>query len=149
MEGVVIIDMALHAELFQVEWYRDYVSGRSHVSGVVGARRVLEFVEPKSESPMETRLRMLLLRGGLPKPQAQIPLYDGAGVFVGRPDLYYPEASVGIEYDWENHRDRLISDNRRQNHLQQIGVRLLRYTAPDLSERPLQIVAEVRAALRR
>ena len=117
------------------------------VAGVVGARRVLEQAEPRSESPMETRLRMLLVANGLPRPAAQVSLYDTVGRFAGRPDLYYREACLGIEYDGGNHRDRLTDDNRRQNRLHEIGVSLLRYSAPDLIERPAAIVAEVRAAL--
>lgn len=149
VEAVVIVDMALHAGLFDPAAWHSYVTAHRRRKGVVGARRTLEHVEPKAESPMESRLRMLLVGAGLPRPQAQVPLYDARGSFVGRPDLYYPDAHLGIEYDGENHRDRLISDNRRQNRLHQIGVTLLRYTGADLSERPHAIVGEVRAALTR
>lgn len=147
--AVVAIDMALHAGLVQQAAFAAYVAAHRGVAGVVGARRVLELVEPKAESPMETQLRLLLVRRGLPRPQAQVELFDEAGVFAGRLDLYYPEARLGIEYDGENHRERLISDDRRQNRLQAIGVQLLRYTASDLRERPDTIVREVRRALSR
>jgi hypothetical protein len=146
-EAVVAIDAALQAQLLTHEQLRRYVFGHDHVKGVVNARRVLGFLEPKSESPMESRLRMLLVLAGLPRPEAQVSLYDSQGRFVARPDLYYPEARLGLEYDGENHRDRLTADNRRQNRLHQIGVSLLRYTAPDLRERPAAIVAEVRDAV--
>lgn len=96
---------------------------------------------------METRLRLLLVQNELPRPQAQVPIYGQRHVFPGRPDLYYEQARLGIEYDGEYHRDRLISDNQRQNRLLEVGVRLLRYTSVDLFTRPMAIVAEVRAAL--
>jgi very-short-patch-repair endonuclease len=147
VEAVVAIDMALHAGLVDLDDFRRYVGERDGVAGVVGARRVIDLAEPKAESPMETRLRLLLLRAGLPRPQAQVGLHDARGSFVGRPDLYHPEARLGLEYDGENHRDRLISDNRRQNRLQAIGVLLLRYTGADVREQPTQIVTEVRRAL--
>lgn len=147
-EAVVAIDAALQAQLLTHEQLRRYVFAHDHVKGVVNARRVLGFLEPKSESPMESRLRMLLVLAGLPRPEAQVSLCDSQGRFVARPDLYYPEARLGLEYDGENHRDRLTADNRRQNRLHQIGVSLLRYTAPDLRERPAAIVAEVRDAVR-
>lgn len=149
VDALVALDMALHAGLVDLQAFQRYVAMRQGVAGVVGARRALELAEPKAESPMETRLRLLLVRAGLPRPQAQVELRDARGLFVGRPDLYYPEARLGLEYDGENHRERLISDNRRQNGLQEIGVLLLRYTGPDLRERPAQIVAEVRRALAR
>lgn len=149
VEGVIAIDMALHTRLIDLDSFRRYVGERPGVQGVVGARRVIELAEPKAESPMETRLRLLLLREGLPRPLAQVELRDARGSFVGRPDLYYPEARLGLEYDGENHRDRLTSDNRRQNGLHAIGVELLRYTGADLRERPTQVASEVRQALAR
>lgn len=146
-EAVVAVDAALHAELLTLEELRRYVRAQDGVKGVVSARRVLEYVEPKSESPMESRLRMLLVLAGLPRPEAQVSLHDTRRRFVARADLYYPDARLAVEYDGDNHRDRLTSDNRRQNRLHQIGVSLLRYTAPDLRERPAAIVAEVRDAV--
>jgi len=148
-EGVVAIDMALHQRLIELDLFRAYIDERSGVAGVVGARRVVELAEPKAESPMETRLRLLLMQHGLPRPEAQVELHDAGGRFVGRPDLFCREARLGIEYDGENHRDRLVSDNRRQNALQALGISLLRYTGADLRERPEAVVAEVRHALAR
>lgn len=149
VEAVVAIDMALHQGLIELCFFRDYIEERSGVAGVVGARRVVDLAEPKAESPMETRLRLLLVRSGLPRPEAQVELHDSRGRFVGRPDLFYREARLGLEYDGENHRDRLVSDNRRQNALQALGVRLLRYTGADLRERPGAVASEVRQALAR
>ena len=96
---------------------------------------------------METRLRLLLEMSGLPRPRAQVDLRAATCQFVARVDLFYPEPGLAIEYDGENHRDRLVDDNRRQNRLLQIGVRLLRYTGADLRTRSTAVVAEVRAAL--
>lgn len=149
VEAVVLVDMALHSGLIGPAQFKSYVGKRRGVAGVESARRVLGLAEPKSESPMETRLRLLLLRAGLPRPSAQVEIRDGRGFFAGRPDLYYPDAKLGIEYDGENHRSRLIADNRRQNRLHGLGIMLLRYTGADLRERPSAIVSEVREALTR
>ncbi|MBO0686900.1 MAG: DUF559 domain-containing protein, partial [Candidatus Dormibacteraeota bacterium] len=110
-------------------------------------RRVLVLAEPAAESPMETRLRLVLVLAGLPRPVAQVSLRDDTGEFLARPDLYYPQARLAIEYDGGTHRGSLTADNRRQNRLQRSGVRLLRYTAPDVYGRQDAIVAEVRALL--
>jgi len=110
------------------------------------ASPLARLAEP-AESPMETRLRWLLLQAGLPRPQVQTDLHDGAGRFVGRADLYYPSARLVIEYDGGNHRERLVEDNRRQNALVNAGFRLLRFTAADLYERPDAVEAQVRGAL--
>ena len=94
---------------------------------------------------METRLRWTLLQSGLPKPEVQTRLHDASGRFVGRADLYYPKSRLVIEYDGQNHRDRLPKDNRRQNAIINAGFRVLRFTSAD---KPDAITALVRAALR-
>lgn len=147
VEAVVVLDLALHANLVQEDALRGYITSHRGVQGVVGARRAIELVDGRSESPMETRLRLLLVRNGLPRPEAQVSIHDARGAFLGRLDLYYAEANLGIEYDGENHRDRLASDDQRQNRLLGAGIHLLRYTAIDLSSRPNAVVAEVRSAL--
>jgi very-short-patch-repair endonuclease len=104
-------------------------------------------VEPASESPMESRERMLLVLAGLPRPQAQVPVHDTLGRFVGRPDLYYPERRLGLEYDGGTHRETLAEDNRRQNLLLDAGVKLLRFTARDVLGTPDMVVRLVGRAL--
>ncbi len=66
-----------------------------------------------AESPMETRLRWLLIQRGLPRPEVQVDLRDEEDRFLARADLYYPSARLIVEYDGSNHRDRLVEDNRR------------------------------------
>jgi very-short-patch-repair endonuclease len=98
---------------------------------------------------MESRLRMTIVLGGLPRPEAQVDLSDGQGRFIGRVDLYYPAARVAIEYDGGTHRDSLVPDNRRQNRLLNAGYQLLRFTAADVYNAPESLVAQLPASLRR
>ena len=111
-------------------------------------QRLAEFAAP-AESPMETRLRWLLLRSRLPKPEVQVDLRDPDGAFVGRADLFYPQSKLVLEYDGGNHRERLIDDNRRQNLLVNAGYQVLRFTSADMANRPEQVVDQVRQALAR
>jgi Protein of unknown function (DUF559) len=108
--------------------------------------RSLGLLAEPAESRMETRLRWLLLKAGLPRPEVQKGLHDSQGRFVGRADLYYPEARLVIEYDGANHRDRLVEDDRRQNLLLNAGYTMLRFTASDIYNRPDTVVAQVSAA---
>jgi very-short-patch-repair endonuclease len=108
---------------------------------------VLELTEPKTESPMETRLRIVLILAGLPRPEAQVPICDDEGLLLGRPDLLYRAERIAIEFDGDNHRDRLVDDNRRQNRLIGAGFRLLRFTASDVYKSPESVVAQVRHSL--
>jgi len=85
---------------------------------------------------MESRLRLVLVLGGLPRPKAQVSIHDRWGRFVGRPDLYYEQHRLGIEYDGGAHRNALAEDNRRQNKLLNAGFRLLRFTGADVLGNP-------------
>jgi hypothetical protein len=96
---------------------------------------------------METRLRLLLVRAGLPHPRSQVSLRDDFGFFLGRPDLNYPDARLAIEYDGAMHRESLAADNRRQNRLIDAGYRILRFTAGDVLGAPAAVVSMVRRAL--
>src|SRR5207244_2095470 len=73
----------------QMRKYADSVNGRAGASRL----RQLAQVAAPAESPMETRRRWLLIKAGLPLPEVQVDLYDDAGQFVGRADLFYPAAS--------------------------------------------------------
>ena len=146
-EAVVIADMALHAKLVHPEALHKAIQSYEGVWGVKRLRRVALYVEPASESPMETRLRMLLVLAGLPRPHAQVPIHDRSGRFLGRPDLYYPDVRLALEYDGGTHRSTLVEDNRRQNRLIDAGIRLLRFNAADIYSSTESVIAIVQGRL--
>jgi hypothetical protein len=148
IEAIVTADMALHARLVGLTELRQFAASRARTRGIRQFRRVLDLAEPATESPMETRMRMLLVLNGLPRPQVQITLRDDHGRFLGRPDLYYPTHRLALEYDGGTHRASLVEDNRRQNLLVNAGFRLLRFTIADIRGTPATVVEQVRAALR-
>jgi very-short-patch-repair endonuclease len=135
VEVLVAIDMAVHKGLLDAT-----------ALGTRKLRSIAALAAP-AESPMETRLRWLLIQRGLPRPEVQVNLRDNKNRFVGRVDLYYPSARLVIEYDGGNHRDRLVEDDRRQNLLVNAGFRLLRFTATDIHNGPDVVEAQVRSAL--
>jgi len=143
-EGVVAADLFLRARLVSIAELSAYVAEHAKAKGIARLRRVVELAEPKSESPMETRLRMLIIFAGLPRPEVQVSIHDAKGRFVGRPDLLYRTQCLAIEYDGGNHRDRLVDDNRRQNGLVGAGFRLLRFTAADVYGTPDLVAMQVR-----
>ena len=147
VEAVVIAALALHARLIKRSDLSKWVDQRAGRKGVGAMRQVLEFAEAGAESPMETRLRMLLVLNGLPRPEVQVTIRDEAGSVIGRPDLYYREHRLGLEYDGETHRASLVEDNRRQNRLLLADVRLLRFTASDVLRRANSVVIQVQDAL--
>jgi very-short-patch-repair endonuclease len=144
IEALIALDMAIRARLTTAAALGQYAT-----SPRAGARRLrlLARVAAPAESPMETRLRWLLIQAGLPRPEVQTNLHDAEGRFVGRADLYYPASRLVLEYDGGNHRDRLVEDDRRQNLVVNAGFRLLRFTAADIYSRPAIVQAQVRGAL--
>lgn len=146
-DAVAVVDVALHLRLVLLDDVQGRLDRLVGSRGIRQARRVVELAEPRSESPMESRLRVILVGGRLPRPEAQVTLRDGHR-FLGRADLHYPQARLCIEYDGGTHRDTLEADDLRQNRLVSAGYRLLRYTASDVYRHPERIVAQVRTLLK-
>ena len=147
VEAVAALDMALHKRLLKSAALHSWACAHPRYPGIARLRRAIELADPATESVMETRLRLLLVMARLPRPLAQVRLYDEGGDFLGRPDFYYPLHRLAIEYDGAQHRETLIGDNRRQNRLVDASYRLLRFTAADVLSAPDSVVALVRRAL--
>lgn len=71
--------------------------------GIRRLRSALELSDGGAESPQETRLRLILIRGCLPRPATQIPVVNERGRVVRRIDMGWPQWKVGVEYDGEQH----------------------------------------------
>ena len=147
-EGVVVADALAHAGLVSVDELASYFASKKRLRNLRIGERLLALVEPKSESPMESRLRLLLLDGGLPRPEAQWNVYTSTGAFVGRLDLAYPELRVAVEYDGAFHWEQRRQDDRRRAALRALGWVIHVYSSEDVYQRPLAIIAEVRRSLR-
>lgn len=68
--------------------------------------------DPRAESPMETRLR--LVRAGLPRPDVQYRVVNEYGIVLVRVDLAYPSARLTIEYDGSEHYTRRRGERDHQ-----------------------------------
>lgn len=136
VEAVVAIDAMLHARLLTREDLALSAKRRTGWPGIPQLRKVLKVCDAGAESPQESRLRLILVGGGLPWPVTQHEVHDGKR-FVARLDLAYPEQKVGIEYDGDHHRSRAVfrNDVRRLNDLRACGWTVLRFTAADLYDR--------------
>jgi hypothetical protein len=133
VDAVVIIDAALHRRLVSVE----------QLSAISKLKRAVTLADPATESPMETRRRLLLVLAGLPRPLVNVPLRDA----LARADLCYPDQRLVIEYDGATHRDIVGADDRRQNRLINAGYRVIRFTASDVLGDPASVVAVVGRAV--
>lgn len=107
---------------------------------------VLALVDPRAESPMESRARVALVLAGMP-PEVQYPVELRGRRY--RLDLAFPEQRIAVEYDGADHRTqrRARLDLAREAALTAAGWRILRFDAYEVLFRPDRIVAAVRAAL--
>lgn len=102
--------------------------------GIRRARTTLHLVDPGAESPQETRLRLVFLRAGFPRPETQIKLYDEYGRIVARLDMGWRDVKVGADYEGEHHRtSRSVFnyDIRRHDVVTELGWNDVRYTIED------------------
>ncbi|TDO18891.1 uncharacterized protein DUF559 [Mycobacterium sp. BK086] len=114
-------------------------------------RRVLEIADGGAESPQETRLRLLLVRAGLPRPATQIPIRNAAGRVVRRIDLGWPQWKVGVEYDGAQHWTdpaQHAGDIDRLEFFADLGWRMVRVSANHLRYQPDGVVHRAVGALR-
>lgn len=147
-DAVVAIDESLHRKMISAPQLDLAVRALTRAKGVARLRRALELSNSAAESPMETRLRLLMVLSGLPCPAVQMEITVD-GHFIARPDLLYVEERLVIEFDGGTHRERMVDDNRRQNRLVSVGYTVLRFTSADIYRRPDAVVAEIRSQLRR
>lgn len=130
---------------------RPLITAHRGARGMKQLRRVLPLVDAGAESPQETRTRLVLIRGGLPRPQTQIVVRNMWGAVLARIDMGWEQWLVGVEYDgpqhWTDPRIR-ANDIERTAELERRGWRLVRVSADLLRHRPDVIVDRARHALR-
>ncbi|WFE26898.1 DUF559 domain-containing protein [Solwaraspora sp. WMMD791] len=152
-DALSALDTVLRRRLVTRAHLAAYIDTRHGLRGLQQVRDLLALAEPLSESPMESRLRLLLHDAGLPKPTLQYEVRDaslsGKGRFIARVDLAYPQWRIAIEYEGDHHRERATfrKDVYRFNALREAGWLALRFTADDVLRRKEQVVQKVRAAI--
>jgi hypothetical protein len=121
------------------------------VRGIRALRLALGEVRPLTDSPMETRMRLVLVRAGLPEPVIRNTIYDAAGDFVGTPDLAYVNEKIAIEYEGDQHRtDPVIfaDDIERRERMQEADWYVIRVISKHVLQQPQWLVDRVRRQLR-
>ena len=114
------------------------------------ALRAARYVREEVDSPMETRLRMLLVLAGLPEPEVNHKIRDEHGRVIRRLDLSYPWLQLIIEYDGRQHVERKNqwhSDLDRREEFDEDGWRILVVTAKGIYRRPDRTLERVRRNL--
>ncbi|WP_328363453.1 type IV toxin-antitoxin system AbiEi family antitoxin [Mycobacterium sp. NBC_00419] len=115
------------------------------VRGVRQLRDLLPLVDAGAESPKESWLRLLLIDGGLPIPETQIPVLDG-GIPVAYLDMGYRGIGLAFEYDGDQHRSdrrQYVKDLRRLPMVERRGWEVIRVIAED---RPAEVLLRAKEA---
>ncbi|KIU17769.1 endonuclease domain-containing protein [Mycolicibacterium llatzerense] len=148
--AVIRIDALLNASGAAVT---DVAAIAERYAGARGIRRLrdaLTVADAGAESPQETRLRLLLMQSGLPRPVTQIPVADQWGRVRRRIDMGYPQWMVGVEYDglqhWTDARQH-EADIERLEFLAAQGWTIIRVSRNQLRFRQTEVVARARKAL--
>lgn len=121
---------------------------------------VLRFLDARSGSVGESRLRFLFWLMGLPYPELQFPVFDDDGRLIGYTDFAWPAYGVYGEFDGRVKYGRLLrpgqeagdvvfAEKRREDDIRRAtsGV-MVRWTWPDLHPESAPS-RQVRALLRR
>jgi very-short-patch-repair endonuclease len=145
VEAVVAVDALSGRHAFEPSAVVDLNRRRLGSRGSAQLREVVRLANPLAESPMETRIRLIVVLDGLPVPVLQHPV----GPFFL--DLAYPAIRLAIEYDGKEHRvqQRAMRDLDRQAYLSDAGWKVLRFTAAQVMVRPWEVAARVREELAR
>jgi hypothetical protein len=141
---------AMCRRLVRLPEVAQYATERAGWPGVAKLRVLLRLVDTRAESPMETRLRLLLYDSGAPTPVPQYEVRDEDGRFLARVDLAYPQWRIALEYEGDHHRERATfrRDIARVNALRHAGWLVLRFTADDVLRHPDRVVDHVLAVIR-
>ena len=107
------------------------------------ARTACSLADGRAESPQETRIRLILLRSGLPAPIAQFEV-PRVGRRPLRLDFAWPGHRIALEYDglWHGEPGQLSKDRRRLNELGDAGWRVVFATAVDV-HRPAEPISRL------
>jgi very-short-patch-repair endonuclease len=110
------------------------------------ALRAAKYVREGVDSPMETRLRMLIVLAGLPEPLVNFKVYDGQGNVRRRFDLSYPGLRVIVEYDGRQHAEdsgQYDSDIFRREELDDGEWRIVVVTAKGIYQNPEETLRRI------
>ncbi|WGY02545.1 DUF559 domain-containing protein [Nocardioides sp. QY071] len=114
------------------------------------ARAAASFVRDGVDSPMETRLRLLIVLAGLPEPEVNVVRRWEDGSWRRRYDLCYERIKLIVEYDGRQHatdRSQWRADIARREEFDDEGYRVIVVTAEGIFENPLNTLRRVRRQL--
>ena len=146
---VAVTDRLIHhrAPLCSLEDLRAEAMRHPRQKGAASRVRSLQLANDRSESRRESLLRVLLIEAGLPVPECNVEIWDGAR-HVARVDMLYREQRLVLEYQGDHHRDpdQWSRDQMRRAELEALGYTVTYVTRRDFDD-PERLAARVRRLL--
>jgi very-short-patch-repair endonuclease len=123
------------------------VSMRTRQRGVIRLRAALELLNDRSESPQESKLRVILTNARLPGLSVNLPITTSGG-YRYRADLAFPERMLVIEYQSAFHENpaSFRDDMTRISRLEADDWKVMQVNKEDIAA-PVELVARIRRTL--
>jgi hypothetical protein len=146
-QALARLDALMWNQRFSIDEVLALVERYPRAKGMRQLRELLPLIDGGSESPRESRIRLMLHDAGFPRPETQIPVLAGTTRPVAFLDVGWRDFMIAVEYDGDHHRkDRkqYVKDIARLRMLEAMGWIVIRVIAED---RPEEWLARVEAAL--
>jgi hypothetical protein len=147
---VVLGDAMLKAKLTTIPTLIEAIQAW-HGCGTRLALHAARLMREGVDSPMETRVRLLIVMAGLPEPTVNVIVRGEDGSWRMRFDLCYLDQRLIVEYDGRQHADspqQWERDIYRREQLDRMDYRLLIVTSRGVFNEPYRTLERVRDALR-
>lgn len=162
LDAIAVADSALRVGL-QKQTARGLLAQLEGHPGTRRARRTLEFSDPLSESPGESKSRWIFHTHQIPAPVLQQNFHTPSGQWVARTDFWWPEHNLIGEFDGNIKYGRLLkpgqsledvirAERAREVALLNLGHRLTRWVSAsvnspaDLAQQITRLLTSQRAA---
>jgi len=143
-----VVASGVQQRLCTIRQLADELAGRHDARDTV-FRRVLAEVAAGIRSAPEAELRELIRSSGLAVPLYNPDLYLN-GKFLARPDAWWSQSGVAVEVDskeWHLSPGDWQQTLRRHRRMTAAGIFVVHVTPDQLRTEPLQVVADIAAAL--
>lgn len=111
-----------------------------------------QLVRTGTDSPMETRSRLLIVLAGLPEPEVNICFFNEYGDVVRRTEMGYRDYRLAIEYDGRHHAETQAqweADIARREEFDGADWRIVTLLAKDIYRTPGKTLERIVAAMRK
>jgi hypothetical protein len=143
--ALAVLDAVLFKGLCTPTDLRAAIAEQKGRRGIVKVRELIDHVDGRAESPMESETRLVFIDGGLPIPEVQYEIVDSCGK-LWRVDFAWPHAEVVAEYDsmeWHATPEALKHDRMKVARLQECGWIVVPLVVDDVRRHPLDLVARI------